>query len=288
MNLPEILTELGIDYKEHGQHQHATKGRLQVDCPWCSKDSGHYRLGLSNWGGAACWSCGPVHFSDSLAEISNQPWQRIKELLGLWDKGRLKERETKGKLVLPVGLGPLLPIHRKYLKGRGFDPDELVRLWGLQGIGLSARFPWRIFIPAIHHGKTVSWTTRSVLDTGTRYVNAGVEEEAIPLKKLLFGEDFIRHATIVTEGPFDCMRIGPGCVATCGIGFSRTQVLRTSKYPVRVIVFDSEPKAQDRARELCEALAPFPGKTIRVELDAADPGSASKNEVRRLRKEYLE
>ena len=93
---------------------------------------------------------------------------------------------------------------------------------------------------------------------------------------------------VVVEGPFDAMRIGPGAVAVMGTGWSRAQLLAISKFPVRAVVFDSEPEAQERARRLCHDLSVFEGKTSRIQLDAADPGSASKAEITRLRKYFLE
>ena len=44
---------------------------------------------------------------------------------------------------------------------------------------------------------------------------------------------------------------------TLGVGYSRAQLLRISKYPLRAVCFDSEPAAQERARQLCEELGDF-------------------------------
>lgn len=66
------------------------------------------------------------------------------------------------------------------------------------------------------------------------------------------------------------------------------QVKKMAAYPSRVVCFDSEPRAQDRARELCEALSIHPGRTVRIEIDSPDPGSASKKEVARLRRAFLD
>lgn len=171
---------------------------------------------------------------------------------------------------------------------REFNPKKLERLWGIQGIGINPKLGWRIFIPVIYEGRTVSWTSRSLSDeTPKRYWNASPKEEEISLKQILFGIDLVRHAIIITEGPFDAMRIGPGAVATMGIQYTKSQLRQMVDFSVRVVCFDSENDAQKRAVGLCEQLKSFPGQTINVALDAKDPGSASKKEISQLRKKYL-
>lgn len=193
---------------------------------------------------------------------------------------------VRGTLVMPAGWGPLLPPHEAYLKGRGFNPHLLKRGWRLKGIGRhgDGRLAWRVLIP-VHDalGGMASWTARAITDEmKDRYRNAKPEEEALPAKSLLYGAMHARHAVAVHEGPADVWRTGPGAVALMGVAYSREQLLKLSRYPVRVVVFDSEPPAQRRAMRLCNDLAAFPGTTHRVELDAKDPGSATEKEIRLL------
>ncbi len=290
MNLVEVLDELHIPHASADESHHVTSAWYGIDCPSCSPNSGRYKLGINANGYASCWSCGRLKLTDVLIELSGEPYHIIRKLLdGLPREHIRREERPRGKLVLPPCLGPLLKPHRQYLKGRGFDPDELQRLWGLQGIGLAPRLAWRVFLPIHHKGEVVSWTTRAIVDdVERRYVNAKTEEEVISAKSVVMGLDYVRHAAVVVEGPMDAYRIGPGTVATMGVSYSQAQVRLLSKIPVRVIVFDSETKAQQRAKTLCNDLSAFPGKTVRIELDSADPGEASKREVRLLRKAYLE
>src|SRR5581483_4434906 len=109
-------------------------------------------------------------------------------------------------LVLPAGVSDLLKPHRDYLLGRGFSPkqiEDLQRLWGLAGIGVAGRLSWRLFIPIYYRGEMVSWTTRSLRDTGLRYIRARPEEEKYRAHTLLYGHDLVRDTIIVVEGPFD-------------------------------------------------------------------------------------
>jgi len=225
---------------------------------------------------------------ETLVEHTGKTPAFIRSLLdGLNDGIDFKDPEEKrGTLILPKGIGELLPAHQRYLKKRNFNFRSLSRLWGVKGLGIHATLPWRLFIPIHYHGKIVSWTTRSISNKGVRYLSAPADHEEINHKKLLYGEDHCRHAIIIHEGPIDVWRTGPGSVATCGTGFSRSQVLKICKYPIRVICFDNEKEAQQRATELCDLVEPFPGETYNVTLNSKDAAEADETEVNQLR-EFL-
>jgi hypothetical protein len=290
MTLQEILEQYRVEFKTDGEHHHCTPGFLQVDCPYCSPSSSKWRLGLAKVGQVArCWVCGSHSHIQTLMLLLNEPFPVVSELLKGVPYQHIQKTKPAGKLVLPDGVGPLQLAHRNYLRERRFEVKKLERIWSLQGIGISAGFAWRIFIPIILGRETVSWSTRSISsDAKLRYKNAEPSQEKLSAKTLLYGEDYCQHSVVVVEGFFDVMRIGPGAAATMGVVYSKEQVLRISKFPRRAICFDNEPMAQRRAEELCDLLEPFPGSTYRVQLDAADPGEASDREVDRLRQAFLE
>jgi hypothetical protein len=286
MRFEDVLQDNHISYDTEGRN--CRPGWTQLDCPFCQ---GVRYLGFNRAGNYLnCWRCGAHSVVETLAELTKQPVHVIKKLVGGLEKDRKVLIKPTGKLVLPRGIGDLQRAHLKYLEDkRRYDPAEIIRLWDVRGIGLASRLSWRLFIPIYFHGELVSWTTRAVRDDVTsRYISAGLMEEALPHKDLLYGEDYVRHAVIVHEGPLDVWRTGPGAVATCGVGYSPAQVLRLAKYPVRVICFDNETKAQRRASLLCDALEPFPGTTFNVELSRKDASASSKKAIARLRAEFLE
>ncbi|MDE2095770.1 MAG: hypothetical protein KGL39_00815 [Patescibacteria group bacterium] len=294
MFITEILDELNIPYKQPGEHHHVTTGWINIDCGTCSPQSGHFRLGINIAGGyCSCWVCGSKKLPQALAESAGLPLGKcIDSCKGLRLDTEINRDSIKprGTLILPYGLGPLLPIHRKYLRSRGFDPTQLEKLWRIQGIGLAAKHAWRLFIPIIYQNETVSWTTRKATETGTspRYITASPGEEAISAKELLLGEDYVHHAIAIVEGPADAWAGGPGTVATLGIAYTKAQVRRMTKYPKRTIVYDTEPLAQERAKQLCAELEAYPGTTQNVVLDAKDLGSASKKEIALFRRTCLD
>ena len=286
----DLLSDLGIPFREQGQSHHVTHGWIGIDCPYCSAGSGKFKLGINlATGFSSCWSCGRVPLVKAIMEISGGDYYKIKDSLEEFIPQRIERNKTAGKVVLPRGVGPLLEAHREYLKKRGFYPEELERVWGLQGIGVCSSMRWRIFIPVHLDGRMVSWTTRSISDRAQgRYRAARPAEEEISLHELLYGEDYARHTAIVAEGPADVWRIGPGAVCTCGVAFTPAQVLRLSRFPLRAICFDNEPIAQRRARRLCELLEPHPGETVNVCLESGkDPADACSQEILDLRERFL-
>jgi hypothetical protein len=126
--------------------------------------------------------------------------------------------------------------------------------------------------------------------SGIPYISASKEQELQPIKTLLYGEQYrtFYDTIIVTEGVFDVFNIGIGAVATFGKLITASQLLRISKFARRVICFDNEPDTQEQAKRLCYELSLFPGETLNVCLDADDPGSACKKEIKRLRQLFLD
>lgn len=282
MEATDFFARFGIEHAQAGEHHHARFGWIQLkSCPFCNSDN--YHLGFNLTGRYfVCWRCGGLK---TLAVLQALQVDRngIREFFQDLELPEFVSR-PQGRLVEPKHRGPLLKAHRRYLKERGYDPDELVRIWELEGIGLSDRLSWRLYIPLIVKGKRVSWTTRTIGSKGQRYVSAAAEQEAIPHKHCIYGSDLARHSLVVVEGPADAWRIGPGAGALFGTAFTAPQVRKITQYPYRFILFDNEPHAQEQAQKLADQLSCFPGETSILETDCADPGEMSPREVRRLRR----
>ena len=290
MKFKDILSEYNIPIGPMG-HYHCREGWINIDCPFCSRDTQGWYMGYSIEGNFVnCWRCGAHRLIDTVIELTELSYREVKKILDDLEPEHYDKKIPLGKLVLPSGIKKLHSAHKKYLHNRGFKWREIERVWKIFGIGIAARLQWRIFIPIHYHGEIVSWTTRSISDNPNtaRYISARIDEEKIPHKQLLYGEDFARHAIIVVEGVFDVWRVGQGAVCTFTSGYSQEQVERIVKYPTRAICFDSEPEAQKRARKLVNDLSVFPGDTYNVVLDRKDAAEESSENINRLRKEILE
>jgi hypothetical protein len=290
--LEDMIQAAGVNYQIGGHHHNVRSGWLGLDCPFCETSDGKFYLGIHlRKHYVNCWRCGPHRLGDTLAAILGIP---VGEAIGLAKKlprgeaSLRRDERIVGKYKAPPTV-EMMKAHRRYLKQRKFDPDELTVLWKLEGTDWRAGpYAWRIFIPVIEYGKTRSWTTRAIdEEVVPRYRAAEPQNEAIPIRDLIYGSDYCRHAIIVHEGPTDVWRIGPGATCTFGVGYSPEQLRRIAEFPIRIVCFDNEKDAQNRADVLCSTLSIYPGETFNVRLDSPDPGSATKREIKRLRSYLL-
>lgn len=287
MNIKEILEENRIEFRESGEHDHVTEGFIGVDCPLCTPNANHFRLGFALYGsGCSCWSCGKQSAGEMLGLLLGKPTKVAWAILlkgREWDGALVKK--ARGKLKLPSGSRPLASPHKKYLKGRRFCPDELEELYGLLGTCQDSNRPWSIVFPVKQEWEALSFFTRKLHDRGTRYLSAEAKDETVSAKELLFAEDFCVNAICVCEGAMDAIRIGPGAVATMGLTVSSSQVRRLCRYQRVVTCFDNEPNAQRRAQILCDRVGAFGIEVINVCVsgkDAADSPEKDIKEIRRL------
>ena len=288
MTLVELLRERNVPFCLAGEHHHVTSPDwVGVDCPYCSPGWSKFRMGITHsCRTASCWTCGRHPPIKAIAELTGLRPSEVFDKLGV-DAQSYKSHTEKiqGKLVIPEGLAPLLPIHKEYLEGRGFDPNEIEETWGIKGTGIHGSLPWRLWIPIYLGYDLVSWTTRSLIDEGKRYINASAEEEKVSAKSIIYGEHLCGRSIIIVEGPMDVWRIGPGTGSTNGIKWTEDQALRIAKFARRMIVFDNEPEAQRQARKLAARIESFPGQTLVAEIETGkDPGDCSKKELKELRK----
>ena len=290
MKFVDILKDYGIPSAPEGNH-HCRPGWIQIDCPFCGKDSQRWHLGFSledNY--FNCWRCGYHHLLEVFVELTNLSYSKCKNLIKDIQPELFQKPEHTGKLILPQGLKPLSPRHIKYLKSRRLNWKKIVRLWGVKGIGVHPDLSWRLFIPITYQGETVSWTTRVLSDSvKPKYISALANEESIIHKSLLYGEDFARQSIIIVEGSTDAWMIGAGAVATLGTAYTQAQVLKMVEYKTRAVWFDNEYEAQKRAKRLVKDLSAFPGDTFRITLKGSrkDPGEALRKDIMKVRKEIL-
>lgn len=293
MKITELLEDLEIQYKLHGEHRHVTEEWAGISCPRCQQGGEEkFKLGINlRTNATSCWSCGVWSLAEALEMLTGKGLKECYQLLGQVEKSKTSpQRKRTGGYKEPYGVETMMQIHLNYLYNRKFNALEVEKLWDVRGITIHHKLSWRIFIPVIYQSEPVSWTTRSISEKHKpRYISAPPTHEKYPLKSLLYGEDFVRHSILVTEGPLDVWAIGPGATCTFGVSYTKAQVARIAEYPQRVIVFDSDPIAQRRASKLASELEAMPGSTFRVQIESgADPASASKKEIRELRKRFLE
>ena len=121
---------------DHGQHG-----------GFCIKD-GHF----------SCWVCGWHPIEDVVMALSRMPYHEACAVVqGLQTqnpgKGLIKRERpvagVQGAVEWPLGSGPLQAHHKRYLAGRGYDPDYLEEHYQLRGTGPVGPYAYRVIAPVV-------------------------------------------------------------------------------------------------------------------------------------------
>lgn len=270
----------------------------QMCCPICSDGKSGFHLGFKLARGYfACWRCGSLKTIDVISGFLGVSRQAAGKILGAYGGGKALrvslEARRRSECPTPIGLGALGPLHRAFLRNRGYNLKEIVPLWELQGTGSIAaeEWRWRICFPMKNiAGEIAAWNGRHILEDAKRKYSLTKDELcAEDPKSIVYGIHKMpgRRKVIVVEGPTGVWKIGPGCGATLGINWTVEKANQLYHYKDRFILYDPEALAQAQARKLAEYLSGFPGNTELVTGFKTDPGDFTKSEVRKLRRRLL-
>lgn len=299
-----LLDDLNVPNWTEGKN--CSPGRINIQCPFCSDKSNHGSFSLSK-GDYQCWRCEGGHPVKALALAARIPADSARDLIRKYSNGvntytPTQRKSTLGVTSITLPGSPIGEPHRKYLRGRGFDPEELEFYHGILGTDMvgdwqGIDFRYRIIIPVYDcFGNLCTFQGRDY--TGKqelRYKCCPVEKAVVHHKHLLYGAELAqnRDRIVVVEGVFDQWRMGPGSVATFGTRLTREQVSLLTQWPEVIFLFDPEPEAQQHARDYARDIAAC-GCSVEVcaaefGLDAKgnprDPGDLTPAEAQDIMKE---
>jgi len=304
MGIEKLLQDYGIPYVTESEHHHNTPGWINIHCPFCH-GSKNFHLGINLYQSMVshCWRCGGHSTASALSRILNISTEKaknlIREYVGTTVTIRKKVEEPRVSIFpirFPQPFGPLNKAGKKYLEGRGFDPEKLEKRWKLKQTGPISfldkiAYGNRIIIP-IHWGEQlVSFQTRDITGkSDKRYLACPMKREVIHHKRIVYGkeEKWNKYpALIVVEGAVDVWKLGTCAVATFGTSFTMEQVLALSKIHHKFfIVYDNETQARQQARKLAVKLKAL-GKKVFVETVNTDPGDMKIEDARHFVKTLL-
>lgn len=196
--------------------------------------------------------------------------------------------------------GPILPktvtsqfptMHLEYLTSRGFDPVTLIQKYKLLACHTIGKYRFRIIIPIIMNGQTVSFVARDITGKAEKkYLYCPNYQSIVPRRETLYNIDNAKRNIVIVEGPFDVWRIGDGAIATLGTSVSDGQVeLLLTKNPEKVFVLfdqDASQGTDSPAFKLANTLSGLiPYVEVLELVDEGDPGEMGQEttlEVRRL------
>ena len=288
------LQFLGVQFWESGS-PNVGHGWIGTKCLYCHDDHNHLGIHLS-YKNFSCWKCGATGSLLTLVQdledvgygVALNRIDEFQSLVPIEPEARTRKSSPGPDLLPPDWMEELTGNQRSYLRGRGFNPDALVDTWGLLGGPITGSWRYRIIIPVHLRGQVVTWIG---LDTsGTKkakYKAAPVEQSYVPVGELLYGSDHVEDVVVVMEGPADVWRMGRGAVALLGMGVTVDKVvpllhLNADYY---FVMFDAEPLAQERAKQLAAGLAHRGCNAEIVKLDSGDPADLSNDEAISIRHE---
>ena len=282
-------------------------GWVNIQCPVCrsavtgSVPSKKY-LGYNIAGGYFnCWRCGRHQPEDIVMALEGCEYHEACRIVIGYQAGyeaRPPARRPRARpdapaaLEWPPGTVRMMPWHRDYLGGRGYDPEYLEWKYGLLGTLDCGPYANRVLAPIILGGRAVSYQGRDITGRSpAKYKTCRREDEVVFHKHLLYNLDNCRGAAlVVVEGVADVWRLGDHSAATFGTMVLPEQVrmILEGRYRRVATVFDAEPDAQRRARFLRDQLAAFGVEAVNARLKVGDPGDLGHEEAREMMRRLLD
>ena len=287
-----FLTDYNITYWTQGKN--VQDGWVNITCPnpECNDKSQHGGFNIMK-GYYNCWKCGhqSLRFIISLLTGESNPTNIINEYMGSTIiRKRLNKKVKSNVTNIKLPGTELKKMHRKYLLKRGFDPDYIEKKYKIKGTGITGDWKYRIIIPIYYKGQLVSYQGRDITDQQElRYKTLSKDESIINPKHVLYNLDNCKEEyIIVTEGAFDCWRLGNDSCATLGTSITKEQLRLLRKYKKIFFIFDPESEAYKKAKKAANELAIFGCKTEIIKLDeASDPAELSDIEAKKLKRKLL-
>lgn len=187
-----------------------------------------------------------------------------------------------------------MPHHARYLSRRGFDPEQIVKQWGVMSTGPIAPlvtdgkaldYSHRIIIPIEWGGKVVSFQGRDVTNRHPlKYMACPKVREIIEHKSILYGSAPGDRAVLV-EGVTDVWKLGEGALCCFGVKYRLPQIkILAARYKEVILLFDPDEAGNNQAKKISAELA-FRGVTVIVEsCGKTDPGDMTYEDARHLMK----
>jgi hypothetical protein len=283
MRIFDFLNDYSIPYTTTGKN--VSGGWLNITCPHCDDHSMHCGYNYSDDYGFFCWRCGSWNKTITISKLLDVSYKQAKQIVHRYD-GKpdipAEKKPNQKEIAYPSSTSDMLkPLHKKYLRKRGFKPDEIQNNWLIKATGPvsqldGSEYRHRILMPINYRGKLVSWQTRDVSEEAEiNYKACPKWREIIHHKDILYGMPFIEWKTygFIVEGVFDAWRIGCDAAATFGIGFTNRQLrIIANTFDFVFVMYDPEDDAQRKAYEMRKELE-FRGvktKNVLLETDPAD------------------
>lgn len=247
------------------------KNILISECPFCGHKGFKYgiyigrEVGSKQFGSSNCFHCGRSFRTldrtlEALGRMDLMPTRSADLDSELGDELHLFEDELDDSLVeIKMPRGYKRTHRNKYLKGRGFNPDDFDYFPCGTNRGIERDLSDYVILEIIDNGKTVGYCARNTMDKDEideynerhryqirRYLNSTEND----FSKLLYNYDAViqyeTNTVILTEGCFDCIALNRKMelydnpravpVATFGKKISDVQIYKLQQKGVEQVI----------------------------------------------------
>jgi hypothetical protein len=293
MDIIKLFEDYHIQYWTEGKN--VSPGWVQIRCLFCRDTSNHMGYNLKDEY-FSCWRCGSHPIKKVLSSLLHVNEEELGNVFRTYSgRPHISKNDEpiarigSRKFKLPGNTSEMLQQHRKYLINRGFDPDKLIKEWGLLGTGPVAildnvDYKHRIVAPIKWQNEVVSFQARDI--TGKhqlRYITCPKPREIKHHKHILYGnQKEWKDIGIIVEGITDVWRLGPLATATFGTEYTTAQMLVIrSSFKKVFVIFDEEPQAQKQAKKLISDLRILGVKSEVITI-TGDPGGMKQDDADHL------
>jgi len=294
----EYLDDRGIAYRTEGKN--VSYGWAEVNCPFCPDGDPSEHLGIKlDTKVISCWRCPTKgNIRKLIQRLERCSYAQVDRILEQFQDRTLKHLSTRRRrqhtssivdLQLPEEASPNVPaLHRNWLKGRGFEPDDAIHRYNLHSVNMLGDWRFRLIIPVYQKHRLVTFTSRDVTEMAdSAWRSLSNEDSIVPPKHCLYNIDSVQDTAIVVEGVTDVWRIGAGCVATLGARWTSQQVALLEGLKNLFVMFDSESLAIVQAYKLAHAASSVVRSVNVIELTEGDPADLSQDTVDNIRREIF-
>lgn len=313
---PRFLGSIGVPFVTKGRN--VARGHIGIKCPFCGDADPSEHMGIRLTDGA--WGCfrNPEHRGRSpiylVARLRHCSMDEARELvesntyaedISIADLRKRMERldadldaPQRKTLDFPDSFRKFVEtatfadkrIHT-YLRRRGFpNVLEVASFYGLR-LATSGSWRSRVIFPLVIDGELRGWTGRAIVKATARY-KTFPEDESV--RELVWNHDGAKEGgrlLLVTEGPFDGMKIdwyGRSCgvraIGNLGVSCNPAKAALicdlADRYDQVGVMLDAQANA--RAIDLQNALALSHARWIGIPAEVEDPGALSPADARRL------
>lgn len=258
---------------------------INIQCPFCNDQKNHLGFNTTN-NYFHCWKCPDPGFhkiEDVIKKLT--PFENIEYILKKYDSYQIYEsriikklkKEKVKKIKLPGE--KLKLIHKNYLIKRKYNVTSLEQKYKLLGTTHVGKYKYRLVIPIYFDNQLVTFQTRALRKSSSRYINCDPENEVKAIKHIIYNIDNCkRNYCVLTEGVFKVFRLGDNSCAALGKNYTKIQLnILAERFKKVYVFFDPDKYGQDKAIKICNELHNLGVETYNIVNDLAPDDMAQKD-----------